>query len=172
MQHFRKENAEHIAVYNKNYAEKNKERIKENRKKRAAEKKQEIQLTTDAWKAKNKDYIKEYNKQYTAKRYSSDPIFKLKINQRSRVRSILKNQKNGSTTQFLGCSFEELKIYIESKFVDGMTWENMGKWHIDHIVPLASFDLNQESAKKIAFHYKNLQPLWAIDNLKKGAKHG
>ena len=53
-----------------------------------------------------------------------------------------------------------------------MGWHNMNEWHIDHIKPLASFDLSDEAQQKIAFHYTNQQPLWAIDNLRKGAKYG
>ena len=92
--------------------------------------------------------------------------------QRNRIRVGLKKiKKSSKTCDLLGCSFEFLKNYIEQKFVDGMNWNNMGKWHIDHIVPLAAFDLSIEMNQKIAFHYTNLQPLWAEDNLKKGAKY-
>ena len=171
MKHFRKENAEKIAAYNKDYAQKNKEKLAEKRKIRNQENKEKIKEATKAWKDKNKDAIREYNRQYTAKRYNLDPIFKLKLNQRSRLKAILKSSKAVKTHELLGCSFQELKSHIESLFVDGMNWENMGEWHIDHIMPLAAFDLTKEENQKIAFNYKNLQPLWAIDNLKKGAKY-
>ena len=172
MKHFRKENAEKISSYNKEYAQKNKDTIKEKRKKRALEKKEQISQVTKAWKEKNKDYIREYNREYTAKRYNTDPIYKLKLNQRTRTRAILKSDKTIKTNDLLGCSYEELKSHIESLFIDGMNWDNMGRWHIDHIIPLASFDLSNLETQKIAFNYKNLQPLWAIDNLKKGKKYG
>ena len=83
-----------------------------------------------------------------------------------------KNNKSAKTHHLLGCTFEELKMHLESQFVNDMSWDNMGKWHIDHIVPLAAFDLTKEENQKLAFHHTNLQPLWAIDNLKKGAKYG
>ena len=172
MKHFRKENAEKISTYNKEYAQKNKETINKKRKIRALEKKEQISNVTKAWKEKNKEYIRQYNKDYTAKRYNSDPIFKLKLNQRTRTRAVLKSYKNVKTHELLGCSFDELKIHIESLFINGMNWDNMGEWHIDHIIPLVAFDLSNIEIQKIAFNYKNLQPLWAIDNLKKGAKHG
>ena len=171
MKHFRKKNAEKIAAYNKEYAQKNKEKIRLNRQIKSEEKKQEINLVSKAWKEKNKDYIREYNRQYTAKKYNSDPIFKLKLNQRTRLKTILKSEKSAKTHELLGCTYEKLKSHIESLFVDGMNWDNMGKWHIDNIIPLAAFALSKQENQKIAFNYKNLQPLWAIDNLKKGAKY-
>lgn len=68
----------------------------------------------------------------------------------------------------LGCSWEQLRDYIENQFVDGMTWENRNLWHIDHIVPLSSAKTIEELEKLC--HYTNLQPLWALDNMSKGAK--
>jgi hypothetical protein len=59
---------------------------------------------------------------------------------------------------------------MESLFLEGMSWDNYGKWHIDHIRPCSSFDLSDTEQQKICFNYKNLQPLWAEDNLRKGAK--
>ena len=72
----------------------------------------------------------------------------------------------------VGLTIYNFKHYLESKFLDGMTWENHGVhgWHIDHIRPCASFDLTKEEDRKQCFHYTNLQPLWAQDNLKKSDK--
>ena len=70
----------------------------------------------------------------------------------------------------LGCSIEFFMEYIEKQFKSGMTWQNYGAWHVDHVRPCASFDLTDHEQQKICFHYSNLQPLWAVDNLKKGAK--
>ena len=76
--------------------------------------------------------------------------------------------------KMLGCSFEFLRNYIESKFLEGMTWENHGYygWHIDHIIPCSSFDLSIKENQFKCFHYTNLQPLWAFENLSKGDKVG
>jgi hypothetical protein len=68
----------------------------------------------------------------------------------------------------LGCDLHTAKAHLEKQFTDGMTWANHGEWHIDHIIPCASAKTEEELIK--LFHYENLQPLWAIDNLKKGAK--
>jgi hypothetical protein len=165
-------NKEKVAAYAKEYVKNNKELLKSKRTERALIKKEQYSIVSKAWREKNKDSIKEWNRIYTANRYKTDPVFALKINQRSRVRAILKSNKSAKTNELLGCTFEELKEHIQRQFVDGMSWDNMGEWHIDHIVPLAAFDLTKEENQKLAFHYTNLQPLWAIDNLKKGAKHG
>ena len=78
--------------------------------------------------------------------------------------------KKGKTLELLGCSIPELKIHLEKQFKNGMNWDNYGKWHIDHIIPLSKFDLFNIKEQKKACYYTNLQPLWAKDNLKKGNK--
>lgn len=90
---------------------------------------------------------------------------------RGRVRKALKNGiKIAHTETLVGCSFNELKCYLESKFKLGMTWENYGSWHIDHILPCSSFDLTIPEEQVKCFHYSNLQPLWAYENRSKGNK--
>jgi hypothetical protein len=72
---------------------------------------------------------------------------------------------------YLGCSKQDFILYFQAKFKEGMTWENHGEWHIDHIKPCASFNLLDEEEQKKCFHYTNLQPLWASENLSKGSKY-
>ena len=100
----------------------------------------------------------------------------LRYTLRSRLRSAIRGRyKAGSAVTFLGCSIEELKQYLENKFLKGMSWCNHGrgtyKWHIDHIRPLASFDLTDPNQLKLACHFTNLQPLWQFQNLSKGRKY-
>ena len=93
---------------------------------------------------------------------------------RCRLYNVLKRQntkKNISTMELTGCELPFLKGYLEAKFKEGMTWENHGYWHLDHVLPCCSFDLTQEEEQKKCFHYTNLQPLWAADNLSKGGKY-
>lgn len=104
-------------------------------------------------------------------RLQTDPQYRTLHNLRKRLRKALTAQKTRKSNRFielLGCNNQELKLYLESKFQPGMTWDNYGQWHIDHIIPLSVIDLScQQNIKKVA-HYTNLQPLWAVDNLRKG----
>lgn len=98
---------------------------------------------------------------------------RIRNNLRGRLyQAIKRNYKAGSAISDLGCSIEEFKIYIEKQFKEGMTWDNWSRtgWHIDHITPLDSFDLDKKEEFTVACHYSNLRPLWAKDNLSKGCK--
>jgi hypothetical protein len=96
---------------------------------------------------------------------------RLTENLRRRINTLIRqNYKSQETLILLGCSVEFLKLYLASKFTTGMSWKNYGKWHIDHIKPCASFDLRKPNEQKKCFHYTNLQPLWAKDNLRKKDK--
>ena len=109
--------------------------------------------------------------QYKKDRKKNDPFFRLKENLRRRLRSALKSKSWRKTTkfyQYIGCTLEEFKLYLEAKFTEGMTWDNYGKWHIDHIIPMDSANTEEELIKLC--HYTNLQPLWAVDNMKKSNK--
>ena len=79
--------------------------------------------------------------------------------------------KQESAKDLLGCSIDDLKIYLAKKFQDGMSWDNYGKWHIDHIKPCAAYNMLNEVDRKECFHYSNLQPLWAEDNYRKSDKY-
>lgn len=94
-------------------------------------------------------------------------------NIRHRIILTLKGEtKSKKTIELLGCSLEEFHSHIKKQFQQGMTFENYGKygWHLDHIIPCARFDLSQSEHQKICFNFKNLQPMWAIENLSKGKK--
>jgi hypothetical protein len=108
---------------------------------------------------------------YEKQRKKVDPAFKLSKELRSRLNNAIKRKtKLYQTLDLIGCSVAFLKGYLEAKFTEGMTWENHGEWHIDHIKPCSKFNLLDETEQQACFHYKNLQPLWGIDNLVKGDK--
>lgn len=120
------------------------------------------------------EYIKnnrdKVNKRHNNK-YHSDINYKLKHNLKRRMNNAIKGYfKNDSTIKLLGCDLETVKKHLASKFTQGMNWENYGKWHIDHIIPCASFDLSDPEQQRKCFHYTNLQPLWAKDNMNKRDK--
>lgn len=111
----------------------------------------------------------------TRKRWLESTNNRLAANLRSRLSNILRyhiDTHNMSAITHVGCSMGELVIYLEERFCEGMSWNNYGRngWHVDHIIPLSSFDLTNPEELKKACHYTNLQPLWATDNLKKSNK--
>lgn len=111
----------------------------------------------------------------TKERYKTDPAFSLGIRLRRRLYMAIKGgQKSGSAVRDLGCSLEEFLIHIERQFAPRMSWNNWGKgkgkWHLDHIRPLSSFDLTDQEQFRMAVHFTNYRPLWSGDNLAKGAR--
>jgi hypothetical protein len=121
---------------------------------------------------KTKRKVQDYRNGYYRKKRKNDIQFKIKVNLRSRFYKVLKGlAKSATTIDLLGCSVVELIKHIESLWQSGMTWDNYGKWHIDHIKPLSSFNLISKEEQRKACHYSNLQPLWAIDNFKKSDRY-
>ncbi len=121
--------------------------------------------------------FKIHRKKYEQNRYQNNDNYRLISNLRCRLYSALIRNKNQKITKcqktidLLGCTIEELWIHLESLFLDGMTKENYGQWHVDHIIPCDKFNLFDKEEQKRCFHYTNLQPLWAKDNLIKGNKY-
>ena len=160
MRNFIANNKEHFRTYNKTYHEKNKEKIHERKR---------------LYYEKNKECFKLKRNSINKTRYYNDINYYLTGKLRGRFKSALKARgvyKTSTALSLLGCSLDFFRVYIESKFTEGMTWENKGKfgWHIDHIKPLCSFNLLDIEQQKLAFHYTNLQPLWWRENLTKGRK--
>jgi hypothetical protein len=122
----------------------------------------------------DKKYQKNNRKKLNKKsieRYHSDSMHKMKVNLRSRIGNAFKLKgwkKDSSTQKMLGCDWETLKIHMESQFKDGMSWDNSGDWHIDHIIPL-DCARDEEEMKKLC-HYTNLQPMWGPENQSKSNK--
>jgi hypothetical protein len=120
------------------------------------------------YRLKNKDKRRAYEN----KRLRSNPAAKLANRFRNWVNKLI-TRKSGNAESLVGCSYKELKIHLESEFLPSMSWDNwaLDGWHIDHIKPLALFDLTDPHQQRLAFHYTNMRPLWAKDNLSKGSKY-
>jgi len=108
------------------------------------------------------------HKQNKTNKWFSDNLRKVIHNVFRRRSSI--EYKNLRSNELLGCEFKTAREHIESLFKPGMSWDNYGKWHMDHIIPCASFDLKCPIQQLACCHYKNLQPLWAVENMSKGDK--
>jgi hypothetical protein len=178
-------NKEKIQAAHGDYNELNKDKIKKQRQEYYQRNKSKILDYNKSWREINKDNLKEKQKIYDKNYYETNKEkrlkyqknrkktnlqFKLSCAIRSRLYKSIKNKcKVGSAVKDLGCSVDELIIYLESKFQEGMSWNNWKHdgWHIDHIKPLSRFDLSDREQFLEACHYSNLQPLWAEDNLSK-----
>ena len=120
----------------------------------------------------NKERIKENSKKSLYRRMEEDVGFLILQRCRKRLYDAVKGcVKSDRTIRLIGCHPDELVTHLEKQFEEGMTWENYGEWHIDHIKPCALFDFTKEEHQRKCFHYSNLQPLWAEDNLSKGARY-
>ncbi len=123
---------------------------------------------------KEYSYTNRHNRnEYLKRKKKEDKQYHIMKNIRDRMRAAMKGRsKSKHTIELLGCSIEKLKVHLETQFTEGMSWDNYGKkgWHIDHIIPCASFDLTDPEQQKKCFNYSNLQPLWAEDNYKKKDK--
>lgn len=165
---WRDKNRQHLRDYqNKHYAE-NTEHYKTKQKRLAPR--------TAEWR---RQYHRKYHPEYYQKnreaivkkqkyRRQNNVDIRIARNLRRRINAIVRgDQKSGSAVHDLGCTIIELKVWLESKFYEDMAWDNYGDWHIDHVRPLASFDLANRDEFLQACHFTNLQPLWAKENLRK-----
>jgi len=126
----------------------------------------------------HKNYYAQASKLYQKTKLDVDANFKILHNLRRRIHKVLKGaNKSNHIMQLIGCNTKELRQYLEKQFKPGMSWDNYGtgwngngmkQWHIDHIIPCCKFNLSIPEEQKKCFNYKNLQPLWATENLRKG----
>lgn len=173
---YRNNNKEERKKYDKEYNIMHKKEKRERDKKYRKANKEKIKVCQKLYRNAHKQQRKEYDKIYFTQHKKENINYRIATNLRVRLHSALKRgQKAGSAVLNLGCSIDDLKRIFQQKFYknsitgEQMTWDNYGKrgWHIDHIIPLSYFDLTDKEQIKIACNYKNLQPLWAEDNLKK-----
>jgi hypothetical protein len=171
---YRRKNGDVLKSKQKEFRENNKELVAERKRKYwqslSPEKKEELKLRKRELYHKNK--YKDKRKDYVNEKLQTDDFFKLKFNIRSLIRNAFNRKfttKSKKTIEILGCSFQEFKLHLESKFDDKMNWENQGTyWHLDHIIPISSAETEEDVCR--LNHYTNFQPLYWEDNLKKSNK--
>jgi len=163
---------EKILTQKKEYYEKNRRILLNKHKEWENKNKDILREKRKKYYQKNIDKIKKENKIYHKYRIKTDILYRLRTNSRRRINLYLKLKdltKKYKYSEYIGCLPKELKLYIEDKFTSGMSWGNYGKWHIDHIIPLSSAEIEDDVYKLC--HFSNLQPLWAKDNSIKGKKY-
>lgn len=178
---YRGEHKEEISAYGKQYRKEHPDKIQEINKKRSFESiEANNKRAMERYYEKHEEERNKRNKRHK-ERMNNDSQYSVAHTLRSRFNGMLRNfnlTKDSSVIDLVGCSIKELVEYIEKFFYnnpktdENMTWNNRGflGWHIDHIRPLDSFDLTKDEDIKKAWHYTNLQPLWAKDNWSKGSK--
>jgi len=164
------------SVADKKYREKNKKKLNEYHKQWSKTKRKELKEYHSKWRDENRVKLNERAKAWYLNRKRTDPGFKLKCNTRTAVYTCLKERnvaKYRSTFQLLGYTIEELMAHLEKQFTEGMTWDNYGEWHVDHIRPMTSFKFESvdDPEFKECWSLSNLQPLWWNDNLSKGPSY-
>ena len=156
--------SERSVAYRKNNLEKAKASQKRYNSKESVKSRRRLKRKNPSVRQKENAYVK--------RKYAEDPQFRMACCLRARFhKKVTVDNRSLGTFDLIGTSPAQCYRYIESLFTEGMTWDNYGLWHIDHIKPLCCFDLSQVEEQKKAFHYTNLQPLWAKDNLSKGTSY-
>ncbi len=171
---YRERHPEKRKESSKRYRDENKQAAKESFRKRVSKDPEKYREAAARKSRKHRAAFMQKNGAcYSTLRRKSDAQFAMVLALRSRVGVALSRQnarKSNRTLKLVGCTTSELMAHLESKFAPGMSWQNRSEWHIDHIVPLAAFDLSDQDQQNQAFHFTNLQPLWATENLRKSNK--
>lgn len=165
------EKKQSILIKNKQYRDKNKGLVLEKNRLYREANREKLSASQRQYQKDNIEERREYSRGYWKCRIKEDPVCALRFIVRRRMLFAFSNKgypKESKTKDMLGCEYDHLMSHLESMFTEGMSWDNRGEWHIDHIIPLASAKTQQDLIALC--HYANLQPLWAHDNLSKGAK--
>ena len=182
---YREKNPEKKKEMDKKYYEKNKEKIKLNsitwyennkdygqqvRKKWYNNNKEKVDISRKKHYQENIQFYKEYHRIYNRDRYRTNLNYRIKTITNKRIRDYIKN-KNKPTLEFLGCSIDDFKKWIQYQFDDNMNWDNMGKyWSFDHVIPCNNFDLSKQEEIDKCYNWTNLRPLEKPENSSKGSK--
>lgn len=173
MRQYRIDNLETVIASGRISYHKNKGKYAPRKRAYAIKNAAKIKAYKQQWSEKNRVRLNEKSKAYQIQRRETDENFKIKGALRCRLYAAIKKaraKKSANTMALVGCDIQFLCGYLEARFQPGMTWKNHGKWHVEHHIPLAEFDLREERQQKQAFHYSNLRPMWGPENQSKGAK--
>lgn len=173
-------NKDSILARGKEYREQNREKRRETVKNSTKKNSVKRKVYESSYHEKNRDRTKAYNASrrhiradQLRRRREIDSNFRILTTLRSRMAAairVVKGTKAHKTDALVGCNIVLLRAYLQSLFKPGMTWENYGEWHVDHKIPCAEFDLRDPAQQLLCFHFSNLQPLWAVENLRKARK--
>lgn len=153
------------------WKDRNPEQVRAQANRRRSEDAERVNARQQAWREKNAELLRQKARIYMQRKLQADGLALLRARLRARLHKGLARvdlKKARGTAEALGCSFSELRGHIERQFLKGMTWENRSEWHIDHIVPLATAKTEEDVIR--LNHFTNLRPIWAKDNLSKGAQ--
>lgn len=162
------ENWEARQIMKNKWNKDNEDKVREYQKEYHQEHREERLSNMREYHQENKERDRPKRRAYKNNKYHTDPNYRIKEAYSSRIRGALKKgSKHAGTLELLGCTIPELREWLEKRFFPGMTWDNFGDWNIEHIQPCCAFDLTKISHQKYCFHYLNLRPYWANDNLVK-----
>jgi len=165
----RKEEREEKAKIPKmTWKERNPDKVKAQRDRYYSKNKDKAKAASSKWQSQNKKRFANSKNEYKKRKKIEDPIYAMAERIRSRTALAFKNngfKKQSRTEKMLGCTFKQFSKHIEKQFTDGISWDNRGDWHLDHIIPLFCAT-TIEGLEKLS-HYANIRPLWAADNLLK-----
>jgi hypothetical protein len=162
-------NKQRRSLTNRAWRLENPDRHKENAQNWQQQNQDRVRQNQTRWASHNRDKVRATLKRHDQKMRATSPEYKLKKAMRCRIYTALKGiRKMKKTFEFLGCTLQQLCQHLEDQFEPGMTWQNYGShWHVDHVFPLAWFDLSHLEQQKKAFGLKNMQPMWAAENSRK-----
>lgn len=164
---YRAANRAALAAKNKAYNEINREKLREKSRVYREANREKRQAAAKVYRENNRSAIAAYRKEWKKRRYRSDVAYSLEARLRARAGKAIRlalADKSAGTLSLLGCTPQQLISHIESRWLPGMTWGNRHLWEVDHITPIAAFDLTDPEQQKACFCYENLRPLWTKDN--------
>ncbi len=170
------EQSEKRKNYQKEYYRENSELYKDRTKKRRKENPEREKEARNKYREENKEKLNEYHRKWKENKRNTDIQYKLQSNMSRRIRyelnTLLKGKKTKRTTEYIGCSIEELKAHLEKMFTTEMSWQNYGSvWHIDHKIPCATWNFENAFENRCCWNYRNLSPMLASENQSKHDKY-